>query len=1345
MCNRKKKQNKAISAKSNLTNKNFLINLIIVAFYMLIGMTAYETLKDIIFPNISIWQSHIITIFFSTFCSVIAAYIIMQKYADQNNKLITKIHENELLKKELEKKIEQFRTLLEKHNAVMLLIDPETGKIIFANKAAERYYGYTSKEFESLLIYQINQLSKEQIDQDMANAYDQKHNCFSFQHKLSNGEIRDVEVHSSPIPFKGKVILFSIVHDITERQQIQKELQESEKRYRTLSDSMGEGYLRADPQGNIIMANPAIAKMCGYTSPEEMMGMHMATLQNISRKERERIVHSLKEKGVFKNFEMNLRTKEGGHFWTSSNIRAITDENGVFRGTEGLIRDITEIKKAEEELRRIEWLLSKNIDSKLPKNAPYAPPYGDVTGLNTCRVILDAVGKETLEWICTDPIDLLDTSVAVYEKNGDYAFGLFSSGWCRLLDASSRSLCGMADNKTALNCGKWLCHENCWNDSAKLAIKTEQPTDIECIGGIHLYAVPIFADNEVIGAINIGYGDPPDDDSALNILAERFKIDIDRLRATAMQYESRPSYMVDLSKKRLHIAAALIGAIVDQKKIENELRFAKDFSDNLIQTANAMVIGLDTNGKIIIFNKRAEEVTGYSMPELQNQNWFEVIVPKNRYPQVWSIFEKFMFHELPRKFENPILTKSGEERYILWQNNEIYEKEKIVGTISFGIDITERKQAEDAIREREYQLRAIGDNLPYAQIYQLMIKPDKTAQFTYVSEQVENLHECTVEEVLSNPYLLFNRVVAEDVDAWTKATEKSITEMSVFDHTMRICRKSGEIRWHRMISKPRKLKNGVILYDGIDMDITEQKQIEKALRHAKKSAESATLAKSEFLANMSHEIRTPINAMLGFLQILKEQYVGHLNEIQVNYIDNVIESTNRLLFLINDILDLSKVEAGKIEIILAPFRFGHFVERLKQTLLALSNKKRITTKMSVSPDIPNYLIGDEYRIEQILKNLISNAVKFTDKGHIDVSIEKQPNDELLFKVSDTGIGIPINQQNRIFNKFCQADNSCTKQYSGTGLGLAISKELTELMNGRIWFDSEAGKGSTFYVALKFKHSEDQTICLNDQNEAIVNAEEIRRSFKILLAEDDELNRESMSYFLKREGHVLTFARNGKEVLKALEEEGFDIILMDIQMPEMGGIEATRQIRASTSSKFNPQMPIIALTAYAMKGDRERFLNAGMNDYITKPVDIDLLMEKINQLVLSIDVEKTVYQKSMPLVSNSIKEIEDFLTKTSEHVEFGTKMLNAFLQEAPVRRKTLHCGFSNKDITLIAAMAHKMANLFSSIHLSSLGSICKDLEGAARENDFEKCNQLLDEINKGSDEVIEYIKGHFVLE
>ncbi|MBF0449600.1 MAG: response regulator [Candidatus Magnetomorum sp.] len=393
---------------------------------------------------------------------------------------------------------------------------------------------------------------------------------------------------------------------------------------------------------------------------------------------------------------------------------------------------------------------------------------------------------------------------------------------------------------------------------------------------------------------------------------------------------------------------------------------------------------------------------------------------------------------------------------------------------------------------------------------------------------------------------------------------------------------------------------------------TELKQAKDLAESALAFAKEANTAKSSFLANMSHEIRTPINALMGFSNMLKDQHFGNLNNIQLEYVDYIIECSNSLLFIINDILDLSRIESGKMTIVNSIFSIDTLMERITKILSGLAFKKKLTCQVLTSPDIPKQMIGADNRIEQILRNLISNAVKFTRQGKIQIFVKMISRDELQFEVKDSGIGIPQDKINRLFDKFYQLDSSYSKEFAGTGLGLAISKEFVELMGGNIWVKSELGTGTSVYFTIKIEIPDITTTQLTQKSKGEIESVKSKMPIKILLAEDDVLNSRTMIYYLKRAGHTVTLAVNGNDVLSLLEKDIFDIILMDILMPEMDGIETTKQIRNSTNN--HSQIPIIALTAYAMSGDQEKFLNAGMDEYVTKPVNIETLLLKINQLL-----------------------------------------------------------------------------------------------------------------------------------
>ncbi|MDD2353176.1 MAG: PAS domain S-box protein [Atribacterota bacterium] len=350
-------------------------------------------------------------------------------------------------------------------------------------------------------------------------------------------------------------------------------------------------------------------------------------------------------------------------------------------------------KKKEEDLQKIDWLLEKEDNQKKKDQQPYIPSYGDVTELNTERTILDLVGKDTLEALCADTMDLLDTSVAVYEKNGDYAFGMFVSGWCQLMDAASRKLCNTEDNQKALASGKWHCHENCWNESAKVAIKTGKPTDIACIGGINLYAEPIYSGNQIIGVINIGYGNPPTDEKSLKELSQKYQIDYHTLLTRAKEYKPRPPFIIDIAKKRLHNIAFLIGKIVQNARNEQKLKESeKQFKTITEGSADAIFI-TDQKGNYIYVNQAVSALLGYSRKEITSMNIRDISSPEEARANVRD-FQRLLQGEKLFK-ELSLIKKDGSSvpvdlHAILLPNGFVYGSCR---------DITQRKEVEEKITQ----------------------------------------------------------------------------------------------------------------------------------------------------------------------------------------------------------------------------------------------------------------------------------------------------------------------------------------------------------------------------------------------------------------------------------------------------------------------------------------------------------------------------------------------------------------------------------------------------------------------------------------------------------------------
>jgi len=459
-----------------------------------------------------------------------------------------------------------------------------------------------------------------------------------------------------------------------------------------------------------------------------------------------------------------------------------------------------------------------------------------------------------------------------------------------------------------------------------------------------------------------------------------------------------------------------------------------------------------------------------------------------------------------------------------------------------------------------------------------------------------------MEEILKIPY---KNLYANDADRIKLINDLS-EKKNIDNEEILFKRRDGSTFWGLVSAiLTRDESNNEHFFDGTIRDITELKNIQFQLEKAKAIAEQSSLDKSQFLSSMSHEIRTPLNAIIGLTHLLSEE---EPKPEQIENLNTLSFSAQNLLVLINDILDFNKIEAGKIVLEKIDFNLRELLKNIKHGFQIAADENKNNLILSIDEHLPHYIKGDPTRLSQILTNLVGNAVKFTKNGKININVKliekNKTNVAILFAVADTGIGIPKEKQHLIFDGFTQATSETTRKYGGTGLGLAITKKLLEMQNSQITLESEEGKGATFSFILKAEYSDEK------QETEIKPTQNIFHSFekqRVLVVEDNLANQLVAKKFLTKWGLNVTIAEDGLIALKLLSYQDFDLILMDIQMPNMNGYEATRAIRKMEKYR---KLPIIALTASVHSGIGEKALDAGMNDYVLKPFEPSQLYQKI---------------------------------------------------------------------------------------------------------------------------------------
>jgi PAS domain S-box-containing protein len=671
------------------------------------------------------------------------------------------------------------------------------------------------------------------------------------------------------------------------------------------------------------------------------------------------------------------------------------------------------------------------------------------------------------------------------------------------------------------------------------------------------------------------------------------------------------------------------------------------------------------------------------------------------------------------EMEAHIETSEGEK----WYHNTYFgvrgEDDRVIAICASSKDITERKLAEKALdkirierEEYQFRLQSILDNTP-----SIVFIKDLDGRYLLINKSFRDVFGLTDAQVIGKTDFEFDTM--EDALAYRKTDQEVITTLrSIESEETFNCPRRG-IKNLFLVKFPLFDKhNNIYGVGGIATDFTENVQNRHKLIEAKKKAESAEQLQEQFLANMSHEIRTPMNGITGMTNILMST---QLDDQQKEFVKIIRQSSDNLLFLINDILDLSKIKAGKLTLEKTTFSLKEVISNTVAPFHLKAKEKKIDLMLVQSGGLPALLEGDPYRLNQILNNLLSNAMKFTEAGSVTLSVKQitqSPTDTILeFAVADTGIGVAGEKLGSIFNSFEQASESTTRQYGGTGLGLAITRQLVEMQGGQIGVQSELGKGTTFHFAIRYD--------IKNENVNGATASEIADNTalagrKILVVEDNEINQKVIFHVLQKEGIQVQLANNGREGATLIEQgNSFDLIIMDLQMPIMDGFQATTYIR----KKLQCKTPIIAMTASVLRNEKVKCFELGMNEYLSKPfVPAELFATLKRMLFVQAATPSTMngntinaaQVKQTATDNDDASYSLDYLKEMDDN-EYLCEILQLFLETTPVILDEVRHEVLHENWDMVAKKAHKLKSNLGVLQVNGMLELIANIEQRAKTN------------------------------
>jgi PAS domain S-box-containing protein len=761
--------------------------------------------------------------------------------------------------------------------------------------------------------------------------------------------------------------------------------------------------------------------------------------------------------------------------------------------------------------------------------------------------------------------------------------------------------------------------------------------------------------------------------------------------------------------------------ISDEKHWLKKLTWQKDFYENILNNIPAHISVFNTDHVYLFANPREIENTHINKWVIGKDDFAycralnrDIRVAKNRH-------KKFMESVKLKKevvWEDVSITENQEKKYYLRRFYPVVnEAGNVTSVIGYSVDITQRREIELQLANEQELVRQVIESTPNP----IYVK-DEHGRFVLANVAYARLYGVQVEQILAR----------QEHDSFSHRRDLQMlqtNDMVSFEEAYQ--QPDQTTIWLRTIKKPFVRPDGTRYLLTISSDITD-------LNQSKIAAEDSARAKQVFLANMSHEIRTPMNGILGLARLMKK---GFITQEQTRYLDIIISSTENLLVVINDILDFAKIESGKIDLEKLPFDVQTTVEDTAKSLVFLAAEKGLTLNTS-TPGAPIPTVeGDPFRLRQILVNLVTNAIKFTHAGSITIAVESRPAPDaehvlLQFCVEDSGIGISPDKFEQIFNSFDQAYSNTSRLYGGTGLGLTICKNLVELQKGTIWLDSEVGRGSRFYFSLAYPISSAPPY---EETSGRAMAPGLLQGLRVLLVEDNSVNKLLASSLLHSWEVTVDAASNGAEALRKAAAQAYDLILMDIQMPQMNGLEATDHLRQTPNP--NQETPIIALTANAMKDEVESYTHLGFTDHLVKPYhELDLYRIIARTTGRDLQERSPAGQASRQAYGYNFSQ----LGKLASNPEFIRKMQELFIETVPAQLQQLRNAVGQQQYATANTLTHTLKSTYGNLQMNDAVQYVRQLEQVMKTTaDAGQLTQLVEAVEQITERTVSVFRGQLL--